>query len=309
MTKALHVKSCTHIAFVAALMAGSSMAVAQDAEVVAVPVPVVQSTAQPAPEAPVTPPPIVRTLPTQNDVVNPAGLEEAKAEVQATSVRTPTPRNKTVVQTTSRVSPVPRAAVAPVEPAASAQSINEPAISPMDAEPVGTTAVSSVDDNISQVPAAETPQVEGDNDLPLFAGIAALLAALGLGGIFVARRRGSHTAKPHQRDASASQQVKNIPVSPAAIVAAPQAPVAQPVAPQFVAAQPVERKIVDARSDISVTDPLFSKALVAAPITDPLFAPRKDVHTPITDPLFANKDGFSGRLRDIKPAPTAETVG
>ncbi|WP_411290351.1 hypothetical protein [Sphingorhabdus sp.] len=309
MTKALHVKSCTHIAFVAALMAGSSMAVAQNAEVVAVPVPVVQSTAQPAAETPVNPPPIVRTLPAQNDVVNPAALEEAKAEEQAKSVRTPTPRNKTVVQTTSRVSPVPRAAVAPFEPAAPAQTINEPAISPMDAEPVGTTAVSTVDDNISQVPTAETPQVGGDNELPLFAGIAALLAALGLGGVFVARRRGSHTAAPRQRDASSSQQVKNSPVSPAAIVAAPQAPVAQPVAPQFVAARPMEPKIVDARSDIPMTDPLFSKAAVAAPITDPLFAPRKDVHTPITDPLFANKDGFSGRLRDMKPAPTAETVG
>ena len=309
MTKALHVKSCTHIAFVAALMAGSSMAVGQDAAVVAVPVPVVQSTSQPAPEAPVTPPPIVRTLPTQNDVVNPGALEEAKAEEQAKSVRTPTPRNKTVVQTTSRVSPVPRAAVAPVEPAAPAQSINEPAISPIDAEPAGTTAVSTIDDTISQVPAAEAAQVGGDNELPLFAGIAALLAALGLGGVLVARRRGSHTPTPRERDALSSQQVTNKPISPAAIVAAPQSPVAQPVAPQFVAARPIERKIVDARSDIPMTDPLFGKAAVAAPITDPLFAPRNDVLTPITDPLFANKDGFSGRLRDMKPVPTAETVG
>ena len=309
MTKALHVKSCTHIAFVAALMAGSSMAVAQDATVVAVPVPVVQSTAQPAAETPVTPPPIVRTLPTQSDVVNPAALEEAKGEEQAKSVRTAGPRNQTVVQTTSRVSPVPRAAVAPVEPPAPAQSINEPTISPMDAEPVGTTAVSTVDEEIGQLPAAEASQDVGDNQLPLFAGIAALLAALGLGGVFVARRRGSHVATPQQRDASSSQQVKNKPITPAATVAVPQAPVAQPVATQFVAARPIERKIVDARSDIPMTDPLFSKTAVAASITDPLFAPRNDVHTPITDPLFANKDGFSGRLRDMKPVPTAETVG
>ena len=216
-------------AVVAALMSGSSLVWAQDATAPAAPAPT------PAAEATFAPPPVVRTMPTENDVVNPAAAEQAP------------------------------------------------------------DTVAFADDSV-----AEQDATTGE-DVTLIGGMAAALAALGIGAAFFARRR----RKPADVD-----RVTPVDAAPAFVAPQPireasvfkqfdRTPAPQAIAP---------RMPIQGRSDIPVTDPLFSTPVVAGPITDPLFAPRNAVEPPITDPLFANHDRFTGRARhqsDIEPRKPA----
>lgn len=316
MTNALGVKSVTKTAMFVALMSGSSYVAAQDIAPPAIPEP--EAAVQPAAPAPITPPPIVRTLPNSNDVVNPAAAQQVAEEQQAKAATAPAAAQRATARAqTSRATASEAAVPAPAsveaaaaEPVAAPSTFNEPSNVP----PSGTvTDGVGAADSIDIVPEANA--VDGStDDLPLFAGIAALLAALGLGGLAVARRRTAPVTR--------HPVVEDRHVAPAAIVPATSAAI-EPAAPAHAepayatpayaepalrsqhSAEPArERPHVNTRPDVPVTDPLFSRKVVPGPITDPMFAPRNDVQTPITDPLFAKRPDFAGRLRDAKPAPS-----
>ena len=302
MTNTHSVSSFTKTALVAALMSGSSLALAQEAPVVtSVPEPVAQVEAPPASETIVAPPPLVRTLPSQNDVVNPAALQQAEEERQAKA--TPAPAARTKAPARQSAASAQRQPVVPqsTDPVADAPTFNEPNVLPeIPAAPAAIEATPSAD-TLEAAPVASTPDGSVENDLPLFAGIAAALAALGLSGLFVARRRSVATPQP--------PRMNTTHVAPHVLQQAPAPTTVQtPIAPQTATQQPRVRETIDSRPDVPVTDPLFSTPVVAGPITDPMFAPRNDVQTPITDPLFAKHHDFAGRLRDTRPTPTPETV-
>lgn len=280
-------------AVIAALMSGSSLVWAQDATAPATPAPA------PVAETTFTPPPVVRTMPTENDVVNAAAAEQAaqeKAVKQAPKpalAQTARVRSEAPARPTTALAPDPVAVDNDVTPSRivtpPATDAIEPAASTLPAldEPAPAFATDSV---------AEQDATTSE-DVTLIGGMAAALAALGIGAAFFARRR----RKPAETD-------RATPVTAAPAFVAPQpireASVFQQFdrtpAPQTIA----PRKPIQGRSDIPVTDPLFSTPVVAGPITDPLFAPRNAVEPPITDPLFAKHDRFTGRARredEIEP--------
>lgn len=297
MVKTTLLKTTGKTALLAAVMSGSAL-MAQEA-----PVPAPEAAAPPVVQAPpatvVAPPPVVRTLPTENDIVNPAAAEQAAAEqkpVRATAQperRAAAPavratRSDTV--STSIPAPAPTLDVAP--------TFNEPTAPVVD--DINDTPVAAVDaTDVAAMPSDNA--AESAEDLTLFAGLAAALAALGLGGLFVSRRR-NRTPKQDYRAAAIAQP------TPEPRPVTESRPVFQPVATPVAAERPSARKPVLSRPDIPVTDPLFSTPVHAGPITDPLFAPRNDVEIPITDPLFAKNLRFSGRARDAEPALIAEPV-
>jgi hypothetical protein len=276
-------------AIVAALMGGSSLAFAQDAAP-SVPTPAAPVAVTPAPEPAFTPPPAVTTLPTENDVVNPAAAQEAAVEAaekrEARAVATPVARPRATAQVETPVkAPAPAAAVAPYAIGEPSTDIASPAVDAI--EPADTV----VDDGAAIAPADETAgRVDArtsNEDLTLVGGIAAALAAIGLGAAFASRRR---------RRVVADDRVESAPE-----YVAPR-PIREDPAFQQFAATPtpervIHRKPVMTRPDVPVTDPLFSTPVMAGPITDPLFAPRNDVELPITDPLFAKHDRFAGLAR------------
>ncbi len=303
MTNALNVKSVTKTALFVALMSGSSYVAAQDALVPATPVPVAE--VQPVAPAPVTPPPIVRTLTTSNDVVNLAASQQVADEQQAKAASpAKAPKKAPAVVQPARMTDANAAAPTtdPVvknapDPVAAAPTFNEPS---SNIPPSGTVidGFPNVDSGNALPGGSALADADGD-DLPLFAGIAAALAALGLGGLVAARRRRVPAAGPVAINEPYGAR-EPAPAAPAAV---------QPAfAPQYSAEPPRERQQVDRCPDVPVTDPLFSRKVVLGPIIDPMFAPRNDVQTPITDPLFAKHHEFAGRLRDVKPAPKPEPV-
>ncbi|MES2781983.1 MAG: hypothetical protein V4657_04245 [Pseudomonadota bacterium] len=313
MTHVLSVKSFTKTTLVAALLSGSCLAAAQEVPVVTpAPEPAPQAEVQqPAPSATVNPPPVVPTLPTENDVVNPAAQKEAAEEAQAKAAPAPVARNRAQVPARPQTQPQPQPQAAAVQrdtgtgggSGTSTSPFNEPALSSALPPSNGANEIAVVPPPASQVQDRSSPAASGENDLPLFAGIAAALAALGLGGLFMARRRRIPAKASHRIERT---HVAQSPVAPDTTVA--PAPIQSPVVPQAPSERPKGRESLNTRPDIPVTDPLFNRPVAAGPITDPMFAPRNDVQTPITDPLFAKHDGFAGRFRDIKPTPTPETV-
>lgn len=278
-------------AVIAALMSGSSLVWAQDATTPAAPAPT------PAAETAFAPPPVVRTLPTENDVVNSAAAEQAAQEKVVKPAAEPATASPARVRNDAPFRPT--AAVAPDPVGVDNEATEMPVATPPPTdliEPVASTeptadAVAFADDSV-----AEQDATTGE-DVTLIGGMAAALAALGIGAAFFARRR----RKPADVD-------RATPVDAAPAFVAPQ-PVQETSmfqqfdrtpAPQTI----IARKPIQGRSDIPVTDPLFSTPVVAGPITDPLFAPRNAVEPPITDPLFAKHDRFVGRVRnprDVEP--------
>lgn len=285
-------------AIVAALLGGSSLSFAQDAA------PTMSAPAQPVPiEAPtatpiVVPPPVVSTLPGPNDTVNPVAAQEAEAEAAAKRQATVAPKAEAKRAAPVAASVAPTAAIAPdpvnipsVNVAPSATDVIDPASTTInEAAPVTT-----VDD----VAAQDTGM--SDEDLTLVGGLAAALAAIGLGAAFASRRRRRTVAN---EEATTSR----VPAG----FAAPRPIKEDPAFRQFAAApapaveRPVRRAPVMTRPDAPITDPLFSTPIMAGPITDPLFAPRNDVQAPITDPLFAKHDRFVGRA-PVTPITTRES--
>jgi MYXO-CTERM domain-containing protein len=289
MTQAHKLNIASKTAIIAALMGGSSLSFAQDAA------PTVADPAQTVPvEAPVAapivaPPPAVSTLPSANDVVNPVAAQEAEAEA-APKRQAVTPK----VVTTQRVAAAVRATpTITAEP----DMANEPstAIAPptVDAiEPAGTT----IEDTASVAPISEpVPLDEGisTEDMTLVGGLAAALAAIGLGAAFASRRRRRIVADDRVAVVTATQEfapprpIKDDPVFQQFIPAA---------TPAVAAQRPIQRAPIVTRPDVPVTDPLFSTPVMAPPITDPMFAPRSELQIPITDPLFAKHDRFVGRV-------------
>ena len=275
-------------AVVAALMSGSSLVWAQDAAAPASPVPA------PVAEATFAPPPVLRTLPTQNDVINPAAAEQA-AEEKTTKqpVKAATaPTTRTRDAAPARPTPAtPARTMAPDTSVADNAASSAPLAVPPQVDSIEPAA--STVQAVDPVPSGEVGAVAQSDatgeDMTLIGGIAAALAALGIGAAFFARRRKSadadratpvdaapaFVAPPPIREASVFQQFDRMPAQ-------------QTIAP---------RQPLDSRSDIPVTDPLFSTPVAAGPITDPLFAPRNAVEPPITDPLFAKHGRFTGRAR------------
>ena len=270
-------------AVIAALMSGSSLVWAQDAAAPASPVPA------PVAEAIFAPPPVLRTLPTENDVINPAAAEQA-AEEKTTkqpvkAATAPVTRTRDAAPATPTRTMAPDTSVAD-NAASSAPLEVPPQVDSIEPAPSTVQAVEPVPSG--QVGAVAQSDATGE-DLTLIGGIAAALAALGIGAAFFARRRKSadadratpvdaapaFVAPPPIREASVFQQFDRMPAQ-------------QTIAP---------RQPLDSRSDIPVTDPLFSTPVAAGPITDPLFAPRNAVEPPITDPLFAKHGRFTGRAR------------
>ena len=275
-------------AVVAALMSGSSLVWAQDAAAPASPAPA------PVAEAIFAPPPVLRTLPTQNDVINPAAAEQA-AEEKTTKqpVKAATaPTTRTRDAAPARPTPAtPARTMAPDTSVADNAASSAPLAVPPQVDSIEPAA--STVQAVDPVPSGEVGAVAQSDatgeDMTLIGGIAAALAALGIGAAFFARRRKSadadratpvdaapaFVAPPPIREASVFQQFDRMPAQ-------------QTIAP---------RQPLDSRSDIPVTDPLFSTPVAAGPITDPLFAPRNAVEPPITDPLFAKHGRFTGRAR------------
>lgn len=295
MTRANALNIVGKAAIIAALMGGSSLSYAQEiTTTVAVP-------DQPAPaEAPVAvptmaPPPAVRTLPTANDTINPVAAQEAAAEAaskrEAAAAQNPATRRSATVA----------APVAPKAPA-TAETIDDPvvniapsadAIEPASVSIADTASIPQIDEPV----AAETAL--SNEDLTLFGGLAAALAALGLGAAFASRRRRRVAADDRLAITSSAPEYAAPPPIKDDPVFQQFAPVVNP-AP--VAQRPIARSPIMTRPDVPITDPLFSTPVMAGPITDPLFAPRNDVQPPITDPLFARHDRFVGR------APAAQAI-
>lgn len=282
-------------AIIAALMGGSSLSYAQDAiPTVAVPD---QSTQVEAPTAAptVVPPPAVRTLPTVNDTINPAAAQEAAAEAaskrESAAARNPATRRSATVA--APIAPNAPATVEPVDAPVVNIAPSADAIEPASVSIADTAPIPPIDEPV----AAETAL--SNEDVTLVGGLAAALAALGLGAAFASRRRRRIVAddrvavNSQAPEYAAPPPIKDDPVFQQFAPAVNPAPVAQ---------RPITRAPIMTRPDVPITDPLFSTPVMAGPITDPLFAPRNDVQPPITDPLFAKHDRFVGR------APASSTT-
>lgn len=292
MTRAHKLNIAGKAAIIAALMGGSSLSFAQDAAPMATapasPAPV----AAPAAEPIFTPPAVVRTLPTENDVVNAAAAQEAAAET--TARREPSavanapakPRTSALTRAATALASAQTDAVAPD---ASSEMITE--VKPPLTDAIGP-AGSTIEDAVAVAPvsqASTTPENSiSSEDLTLVGGIAAALGAVGLGAVFASRRRRKVVIGNRVETVNAEREY-----------VAPQPIRDDPAFQRFAAAPTPERVIhrapITTRPDVPVTDPLFSTPVIAGPITDPLFAPRNDVEIPITDPLFAKHDRYVGR--------------
>ncbi len=294
MAKFVTIKSAGRATLLATLMSGSAV-FAQDVPVASAPAaveavqPVPAPAVQAAPTPSIAPLPIVRTVPTENDVVNPVAAQKAADEQKQTQVERRPTRVVAPRATQERVA-APSIAAAPsrqsgdISPPAPAVVADTSETPPMiTAEPVVTA---------QPVGPAADGNIQAE-DLTLFAGIAAALAALGLGGFLVSRRR--RDAVPERALTTHVEQ----PVQPRP---------SPPIAKEAEVTSPVWQPPVATRANIQVTDPLFSATVRPQPITDPLFAPRNDVEIPITDPLFAKNARFSGRVREQKPISVYEPV-
>lgn len=287
MTRAHKLNIARKTAIIAALMGGSSLSFAQEAPAVAAPV-------QQAPEAApvITPPAAVRTLPTENDVVNPAAAQQAAAETASkpqTSAPTKAPAKSRVAALVRAATPVAVAPTAAIAPDAVIEEPTDIAPPPVDAiEP----AVVSVEDSSVVAPAdvpVPTPDAGvSDEDIALFGGIAAALAAIGFGAAFVSRRRRGVVAEDRAAVLNAAPEY----VAPTLIR---DDPVFQKFAAMPAQERTIQRQPIMTRPDVAITDPLFSTPVMAGPITDPMFAQRGEVEIPITDPLFAKHDRYVGR--------------
>lgn len=288
MTRAQKLNIAGKTAIVAALMGGSSLTFAQAAA------PTVAAPAQPAPiELPaaasvIAPPPAVSTLPRPNDIVNPAAAQEAAAEAprqRQTATIAPAPPAKPRAAAPVRAAPI--AAVSPEAPIKPSTDIGAPVVEAT--EP----AIATIEDSAPVAPVEATvTETDGisTEDMTLIGGLAAALAAIGLGAAFASRRR---------RRVATDSRAPAVHAAPA--YAAPRPIKDDPVFQRFAATsapvteRPVQRTLIVTRPEVAVTDPLFSAPVAAAPITDPLFAPRNDVEIPITDPLFAKHERYGGR--------------
>lgn len=292
MAKFVTIKSAGRAALLATLMSGSAV-FGQDVPVASAPAAVeaVQPVPAPPVQAPPTPSiaplPIVRTVPTENDVVNPVAAQQAVDEQKQAQVE----RRSTRVVATKAIQE--RVAAPSSQPGDISPTLNEPA-------PAVATDTSETPPMITAEPVVTAQPVstaaDGNiqaEDLTLFAGIAAALAALGLGGFLVSRRR---------RDAVPERALTTHVELPVQTRPSP------PIAKEAEVISPVWQPPVATRANIQITDPLFSATVRPKPITDPLFAPRNDVEIPITDPLFAKNARFSGRVREQKPISVYEPV-
>lgn len=285
MTRAHKLNIAGKTAMIAALMGGSSLSFAQDTA------PIVADPAQPATvDAPVAaqvvaPPPAVSTLPTPNDTINPAAAQEAAAEATRLRQAAATPKAVSKRPIASAINAVPTATAAPdaaVEPSAAISPPAVDAIEPASAGIKDSAPIAPVEETVAQVDGLST------EDVTLVGGLAAALAAIGLGAAFASRRR---------RRVVADERVAANRAAPEYAAPRPikEDPVFQQFAPAPAIERPVQRASMIPRPDVPITDPLFSTPVMAGPITDPLFAPRNDVEPQITDPLFAKHDRFAER--------------
>lgn len=287
-------------AIVAALLGGSSLSFAQETAPTmpahAHPVPIEAPTATPT----VVPPPAVSTLTGPNDTVNPAAAQEAEAEAAAKRKAIVAPKGDAKRAAPVAASVASTAAIAPdpveipsVNVAPSATDILDPASATINEAPL----VATVEDVAAQNAGMS------DEDLTLVGGLAAALAAIGLGAAFASRRRRRTVAD----DDAATTHVPAGFAAPRPIKEDPAfRQFAGTPVPASAAERPVRRAPVMTRPDVPITDPLFSTPVLPGPITDPLFAPRNDVQAPITDPLFAKHDRFVGRS-PVTPVTSRES--
>jgi MYXO-CTERM domain-containing protein len=305
MTNASKLSIAGKTAIVAALMSGSSLAFAQDSAPTVPPAqqpPVVApTTAQPA----ITPPPVVPTLPTESDRVNPIAAAEAATEVEARKQEASPSAAPARPRAVNRSAATPIADAVARTDAIAPDAVIDPSASPNSALVDEVEAIDAPGQDIAAIAPVGEPSVEqsdgiSSEDVTLFGGLAAALAAIGLGAAFASRRRRRMVAQaPAETVGIAAVQSPPRPIRDDAVF---QQFVTNPAsaAPAPVMSSPdrvIERKPIMTRPDVPVTDPLFSEPVTAVPITDPLFAPRNDVEPPITDPLFAKHDRFAGRAR------------
>ncbi len=199
------------------------------------------------------------------------------------------PAPAAIAAPTSAIAPDSADAAEPIAPAIDSIVPAPPTVE--EATPVAVAA---------DIANAQRDTISGE-DLTLFGGLAAALAAIGLGAAFASRRKRKVVADQPQMDAHrdfvAPAPIKHDPVFKQ--FAANTAPVAPAMAAPIVQ-RSVKPKPVVTRPDIPVTDPLFSRTVVQTPITDPLFAPRNDVEIPITDPMFAHLSEYNGNSASSK---------
>ncbi len=304
MTRAHKLRIAGKAAIIAALMGGSSLSFAQDASTTTAPAP--QSpVAAPVAEPIFTPPVVVRTLPTENDMVNPAAAQEAAAETaprREPSAGTTAPTKSRTSMPTRAATPLAAAQTEAVAPDASNETLTEvtprsiDAIEPADSMVEDAVPIAPVD------PASATAESRiSSDDFTLVGGIAAALAAIGLGAAFASRRRRRVVIDDRAETVNLDREY-----------VAPRPIRDDPVFQKFAATPTPERVIhrapIMTRPDVPVTDPLFSAPVTAGPITDPLFTPRNDVEIPITDPLFAKHDRYVGRAPAVATKREPERV-
>lgn len=249
---------------------------------------------------PVTPPPVVSTLPSANDRVAPQALAEVEAE---RTERTTARREARGTPIASRS--VTRASDSIAQPVAEAVQPNAAPVVNVPSDPTPEPVVESPAGPVpTQATALPTDANDGTSDWLLGAGIA---GAIGLAGLAFAMRRRRRpgdvtTATPVMAETA---PVATPIVSPAPSVARPKvaAPAADPVF--AVKQQPSAIRSSDplfaARADHTqpLVDPLFAYRPEQTPVTDPLFSQKRSV-PPVTDPMFANRPEYEGRGADRK---------
>ena len=269
------------IAFCAALLCGTTTALAQDASVA----PIVETAlspvsapvaAQPAPEVEsvVAPPPVVATIP-EEQLVKPSVAKRPVARpaiARATSVRSEA-APIAVGPTTAPVNPT-------IKPAAPTDE-NLPAATTMEDTP--RAAPTSQNNEIA-------PDDASDDNLIVVGGIVAALGLAGT-GLALARRRRRPT-EPN----TATERTET--VAPAAPVASPFAQHVSPAVPMRPAViEHAAPQFVSTATDSNlppVTDPLFAHRAELGPVTDPLFSHENELQ-PVTDPMFFDHDEYAGK--------------
>lgn len=283
MIRGNKLNTTANMAICAALLCSSSALFAQET----VPVPAVQPTVA----APVSPPPVIQTVP---EAAPPAATVAPPPAVRTVPdsqlgepvASAPEPRAAAARPATRRAAVKPTPAARAVEAVPPATSSVEEA-SATDFAPTSDEMLPvdlAVEDTAVTAPVdqpAPTELADGtQDDWMIYGGLAAALGLAGLGGVIASRRR-----RARQSDYRPVEQT----------VPAPESgyPIVRPLMAERPAPRIIQPRVADQNLP-PVTDPLFAERAALGPITDPLFF-QTVAMPPVTDPMFADNVDYAGR--------------